>query len=125
MPQFFALIAGIIHVYIFLMESLLWGSPKTNKAFGVSAEMAEANRLFAFNQGYYNLFLAIAVFLGVGLSFTEFAIAANTLIVYSSLSMLGAALVLISSNRKMIRPALVQGFPPFLAVVFWLLKKII
>ena len=55
----FAGLAGAIHIYIFVMESLLWGRPMTNKSFAMSAEMAEHNRLFAFNQGFYNLFLAL------------------------------------------------------------------
>ena len=41
MAQIFVLIAGAIHIYIFLMESILWGKPKTNKVFGVSQEQAD------------------------------------------------------------------------------------
>ena len=44
-PQFFVAIAGVIHIYIFIMESVLWGTPKVNQAFGMSPEKAAANKL--------------------------------------------------------------------------------
>jgi putative membrane protein len=94
----------------------LWGKPKTNKVFGVTAEAAEQNRLFAFNQGFYNLFLALAALGGsaLGLDIT----AGKTLVAYALLSMLAAALVLIFSNRKLMRAALVQGLPPLIGLIF-------
>ena len=113
----FCALASLIHVYIFVMESLLWGTPKINKDFGVNKEEAEMNRLFAFNQGFYNLFLAIAGFVGIALMQTQSIEAGRALVLCSCLSMFGASLVLISSNRKLLRPAIIQGGPPLIALI--------
>lgn len=120
MSQIFIGLAGAIHVYIFMMESIHWGKPNTNRTFGISAEQAEQNRLFAFNQGYYNLFLALAAFIGIALVIGDQKVAGTTLMAYSSLSMLGAASVLLYSQRKLVRPALIQGLPPLIGLIFLL-----
>ena len=62
----FAGLAGLLHVYIFTMESLTWTSKRTRAAFGTTAEEAETTKLLAFNQGFYNLFLAIVTGVGIG-----------------------------------------------------------
>lgn len=118
--QIFAVLAGLIHVYIFFMESVLWGRPRTNRAFGVSKEVAEHNRLFAFNQGFYNLFLAIAALTGAALNAGAPTSTGTTLMGYAMASMLGAALVLLYSQSKLIVPALIQGLPPLLSLIFLL-----
>src|SRR5258708_34424915 len=61
----FAGLAALLHVYIFKMESLTWTSPRTRATFGTTAEEAETTKLLAFNQGFYNLFLAIASGIGI------------------------------------------------------------
>jgi putative membrane protein len=118
MAQIFVALAGAIHVYIFTMESLFWGRPRTNKVFGLSREQAEQNRLFAFNQGYYNLFLAIAAFAGIAFAALDHPAAGAALMAYALLSMLGVSLVLLYSNKKLIRPAIIQGLPPLLGLIF-------
>ena len=62
----FAALAGLLHVYIFTMESLTWTSKRTRAAFGTTPEEAETTKLLAFNQGFYNLFLAIVTGVGIG-----------------------------------------------------------
>lgn len=118
MAYMFILLASSIHFYVFAMESFLWGRPRTNRTFGMSAEQAEHNRLFAFNQGYYNLFLAIGSLAGVILSGLGHPEIGFTLMFYSGASMTVAALVLFCSQRKLVRAALVQGLPPLLGLIF-------
>ncbi len=119
----FASLAGLIHIYIFFMESILWGQPGTNRMFKVSPDQAEAGRVWAFNQGYYNLFLAIAVFIGIGAALlrgsSEFA---DTLLVYSCLSMIGASVVLLFSNPGALAAAVFQGGAPTIAVAAWVIE---
>ena len=55
-----ALLAGAVHVAIFCMESLWWTTPAVRARFRQSEEHAQVTRLLAFNQGFYNLFLARA-----------------------------------------------------------------
>lgn len=51
-------IVALIHVYILVLEMFLWTRPAGRRAFGLSAEFAEASRVLAANQGLYNGFLA-------------------------------------------------------------------
>jgi putative membrane protein len=55
----FAGLAAVLHVYIFVLESLQWTEPRTRATFGTTLESAEATKELAFNQGFYNLFLGI------------------------------------------------------------------
>jgi putative membrane protein len=111
----FAGLAALLHVYIWVLESLVW-STKGRRVFGVSAEQAAANRQFAYNQGFYNLFLAIGT--GVGVAFAagdcHWGI---PLIVFGTGSMLGAAIVLVTDDRTAARAAITQGTLPALALL--------
>jgi len=123
----FAFIAAALHVYIFTMESLTWTKPATWKRFGLASQAdAETTRPLAYNQGFYNLFLAIGAFIGVG----SVAFAAGnpvqsavgwTLVFSCCGSMLLAAVVLALSGKKYLRAAAAQGATPLLAVVLGLL----
>ena len=55
----FAALAALVHVYIWVLESLLWTAARTRAVFGTSEEEAETTKLLALNQGFYNLFLAV------------------------------------------------------------------
>lgn len=121
--QLFALLAGVLHVGIFCMESLYFMQPKVHKRFGAATTAdAEARRLFAFNQGFYNLFLAVGIFAGLALlDFGGNATVGQTLVLFSCASMAGAGLVLyFSARRLMLRAAVIQASFPLLAWVFWL-----
>lgn len=64
----FAFLAAALHVYIFTMESFTWTRPATWKRFGLASQAdAETTKPLAYNQGFYNLFLAIGAFIGAGL----------------------------------------------------------
>ena len=110
-------IAAAIHVYIFVMESLTWTSARTRATFGTSREEAEATKELAFNQGFYNLFLAVLVVLGIVLYATDRQDVGLTLVVAGAGSMVAAGLVLILSSPSKARAALVQLVPPLLGVV--------
>lgn len=124
MALFFTVLAGVIHVYIFVLESILWGSPKVNKIFNTSSELAQANRLFAFNQGFYNLFLAFTALIGVGFYLFADQKIGMTLIISANASILGAAIVLLSSIKKLVRAVFIQGLAPLLALLSILYKFI-
>ncbi|MDF2806363.1 MAG: epimerase [Cellulosimicrobium sp.] len=110
-------VAAAIHVYIFVMESLTWTSARTRATFGTSREEAEATQELAFNQGFYNLFLAVLVVLGIVLYATDRQDVGLTLVVAGAGSMVAAGLVLILSSPSKARAALVQLVPPLLGVV--------
>ncbi len=119
LAQLFALIAALLHVLFFLLESLLFAKPNVWSRFGVRSQAdAEVVRPMALNQGYYNLFLAIGVIIGVVLSHTDSQTAGIAVAVFGLACMLGASLVLIISNPRLARAALIQGAPPLLALIF-------
>lgn len=64
----FAIIAGLcvalLHVYILVLEMVLWTRPLGLKTFRNTLEKAQATRVLAANQGLYNGFLAAGLFWG-------------------------------------------------------------
>ncbi len=113
----FAALAALLHVYIFVMESLTWTSPRTRATFGTTPEEAETTKLLAFNQGFYNLFLAVVTAVGiVAICLGHNAVGA-ALIFAGAGSMLAAAAVLLASSPDKARAAITQGAFPLVAVV--------
>ena len=117
----FALLPALIHVYIFVLESLMWGKARTNKVFGVKESEAQIIKPFAFNQGFYNLFLALAVLFGLHLRTAEMtASAGSVLIIYGLASMIAAGLVLVLSTPRLWRAALIQILPAAAGIIQYL-----
>ncbi|AII08389.1 DUF1304 domain-containing protein [Rhodococcus opacus] len=112
-----AALASALHVYIFVLESVLWTTPRTRATFGTSAEEAGATKELAFNQGFYNLFLAIVTAVGIVAVIIGATAVGSALIFAGAGSMLLAALVLLLSSPDKARAAITQGTLPLLAVV--------
>ena len=55
----------LIHLYIVVLEMLLWKTPYGRKAFGMTPEFARESRVLAANQGLYNGFLAAGLIWGL------------------------------------------------------------
>ena len=115
----FAGLAALIHVYIFFLESVTWTKPGTWRRFGIaSQEDAETVRPMAYNQGFYNAFLAIGVFAGIILATSPATHQAGiALILFAALSMVLAATVLVMSSPKLARAAVLQGGLPLIGIV--------
>ena len=113
----FAGLAALLHFYIFVMESLTWTTPRTRAVFGTTAEEAQITKMLAFNQGFYNLFLAIIAAVGIS-AIAMGHMAVGAALVFAGMgSMLAAAAVLIASSRDMTRSAIIQGVFPLIAIV--------
>lgn len=54
-------VVAALHVAFFMLESVLWTTPKVRKIFGQTEEEAETTKVLALNQGAYNLGLAVAL----------------------------------------------------------------
>ena len=117
----FAALAAVLHVYIFTMESLTWTSKRTRATFGTTAEEAETTKLLAFNQGFYNLFLAIVSGIGIAAMFTGHRDVGAALVFAGVGSMAAAAVVLLISARDKARAAVTQGLFPVIAIVLLLI----
>ena len=113
----FAALASALHVYIFVLESFLWTAPRTRPAFGTSVKQAEATKEMAFNQGFYNLFLAVVTAVGIVAVLIDATAAGAALIFAGTGSMLLAAIVLLVTSPDKKRAAIVQGTTPLLALV--------
>jgi len=124
----FAALAALLHVYIFTMESLTWTSPRTRATFGTTAAEAETTKLLAFNQGFYNLFLAIVSGIGiaaVAMGHGAVSTAVGAALIFAGVgSMAAAAVVLLLSSPDKARAALTQGTFPLIAVVLLVLGLI-
>jgi putative membrane protein len=117
-------LAALLHVYIFVLESVRWEHPATRRTFGTTPEIAAITKPLAYNQGFYNLFLAIGLFAGIVLMPSR-EDAGVAVLVFGMGSMLAAATVLITSDRSKARAAVVQGLLPtvgLLCLLIWALS---
>lgn len=109
-------LAALLHVYIWVMESLTWTSPRTRATFGTSEQEAEATKELAFNQGFYNLFLSVVTLGGIAAYVLDETTVGATLVFTGGGSMVAAGLVLLLSSPDKARAALTQLTLPLLAV---------
>ena len=112
-----ASLAALMHVGFFVLESLLWTKPAGRKIFGTTEADAETIKFMAFNQGFYNLFLAIGTVAGVYFLATGRSEAGKALVGFGCACMVGAACILATGGVKFARGALMQGTPPLVALV--------
>lgn len=114
-----AALAAALHVYIFVLESVLWTTSRARSTFGTTAGEAEATKEMAYNQGFYNLFLALGAGLGLILYFVGNVPAGLTLVLFTTACMVLASIIIASTGKKYLVPALIQGVPPLLGLVFF------
>jgi putative membrane protein len=113
-------LAALVHVYIFWLEALAFDTAG-RRAFGVSAADVPVMRPWAFNQGFYNLFLAIGTAVGIAVSHPN-RDAGLALVLLGAGSMVAAALVLVTSDPTKARGAVVQGTFPAICLLLLALR---
>lgn len=114
-----AVVAALVHLWFFALASVLFERPTVFRRFGLhSAEDAAILRPMAFNQGFYNLFLAIGIAVGLVLvaSGTD-AVAGRALVLFACACMVGAGVVLVATNRRFLTAAAIQARPPLVALL--------
>jgi putative membrane protein len=113
-----AAIAALIHVYFFVMESLWFMRPAIYGRFGLAShDEAAVVKSWAYNQGFYNLFLAAGVVFGIALVGAGNVEAGRAVTLFACGSMVAAGIVLVLHNRRFLRAAAIQAVPPLLAVL--------
>ena len=113
-----AFVAALIHAWFFVLESLWFSRPAVWRRFGLGSEVdAQVVRSFAYNQGFYNLFLAVGVAIGLVLVVTGDAATGRALVLFACGSMIAAGIVLVTHNPAFLRAAATQIVPPLVAVV--------
>lgn len=112
-----ALAAGV-HAYIFVLESFRWEQPATRELFKIaSADEARTTKQMAFNQGFYNLLLAVETVVGIVLVASGLRAAGGALVIAGVGSMLAAAALLFATSTPHRRAAIQQGALPLLALI--------
>jgi putative membrane protein len=113
-----AVLAGLVHAWFFVLESLWFERPNVAARFGLrTAEEISAVRPMAYNQGFYNLFLAAGIAGGLLLIGTGSAVPGRPIVLFSCACMVGAGVVLVTSNRHFAAGAALQALPPLVAIV--------
>jgi putative membrane protein len=114
---FGAVLASALHVAFFVLESLRFRRPGVWRRFGIASQRdADLIAPMAFNQGFYNLFLAVGTLTGVVVLLQGDKVVGWALMLFGCGTMAGAAFVLAASNIALIRAALLQGVPPLLCI---------
>lgn len=106
---FFFGVAAIIHIGFFIMESFILQK---------KAEFSKDAKLWAFNQGFYNLFLAVGMIIGLYYVRQLEIRMAGMMVSFSGLSMIVAGLVLAFSSPKLRKWSLIQIVPPLIGFIF-------
>ena len=112
-----AALAAALHIVIFYMESIAWEGALARKTFGGTPDEAHPHAFYAFNQGFYNLFLAVETIVGIVLIAAGSRGIGAALVLAGTGSMLAAALVLLLASRAHRAAALKQGALPLIAVL--------
>ena len=117
-----ALLAAALHVLFFVLESVTFTQPRVAARFGLTTpEQIAAVRPMAFNQGFYNLFLAIGIAGGLALVAAGSVDAGRAIVLFACSCMIGAGVVLVLSSPRFARSAAIQAVPPLVAIVAALL----
>lgn len=114
----FAGLAAALHVLIAYMEMFAWEGPLARKAFGGTSEEARPFAFYAYNQGLYNGFLAIEVFVGILVTIFASHTVGGALIIAGVASMMCAALGLVLKDSTYASASAKQGTFPVLALIF-------
>jgi putative membrane protein len=122
----FALVAAAVHLLAFAWETLLFRRPGVHDGvFAIQTADVPPVRLWAFNVGFYNLFIACGLVGGVIVWMNGNEAVGRALVIYLCIFAFLAGIALFASDRlAMSRPrgkgvggALAQGVPPLIALV--------
>jgi putative membrane protein len=122
----FALVTAVMHLLAFAWETLLFQRPSVHEGvFAIPTADVQPARLWAFNVGFYNLFIACGLVVGVIVWMNGDATVGRALVIYLCLFAFLAGIALFASDRMALsRPrgkgvggALAQGVPPLVALV--------
>src|SRR5260221_13196335 len=113
-----AALAALIHTWFFVLESIWFMREWVWGRFGLASDSeARIVRSFAYNQGFYNLFLAVGVAVGLTLVASGDSVSGRAIVLFACGSMIAAGFVLVLHNPKFLRAATIPVVPPLVAVL--------
>jgi putative membrane protein len=113
--EIFVAIVALEHVYIMVLEMVLWTTPRGRAAFGTTEEQAEQSATLAKNQGLYNGFLAAGLVWGL---ITHETAAFQFKVFFLGCVVVAAIFGGLTVSKRIL---LVQGVPAVIALVLVLL----
>ncbi|MGH1549950.1 DUF1304 domain-containing protein [Leifsonia poae] len=117
-------VAAVVHLVFFAMESMLWSSPGVWRRFGLGSQRdADIVRPMAYNQGFYNLFLAGGAVVGLALYWTTLHEVGFALVFFCGVCMVLASLVLVTTGRRFWGAALLQGTLPLVGLILFVIAE--
>ncbi|WP_285114639.1 DUF1304 domain-containing protein [Leifsonia sp. fls2-241-R2A-40a] len=120
----FIVAAAVVHVVFFAMESVLWSAPGVWRRFGLTSQRdADVVRPMAYNQGFYNLFLAGGSVVGLLLYWTTLRQVGFGLIFFCGICMVLASLVLLTTGRRLWGAVLLQGGLPLVGLILFVIAE--
>jgi putative membrane protein len=120
--QFAALIAALMHVGFFYLESIAFARPTVWARFHIASQAdADVIRPMALNQGFYNLFLGLGIVAGLVLIATGAESAGTAIVLFACSCMVLAGVVLLAMDRRLLSAAAMQALPPLAAIVLTIL----
>lgn len=115
--QLSAMIAVLFHVAAFVLESVFFHRPNVQVFLLGRPEPAAGVRLWAFNQGFYNLFLAAGPVAGLVAYHAGHESVGRALVIYGCAFMAACGVVLFISDRRLLRSMIGQSGPPLIALI--------
>ncbi|CAF0896161.1 unnamed protein product [Adineta steineri] len=101
-------IIAVIHIYIFILESILWRK-RAAKSFKLSQAVVDASAGLAANQGFYNLLLAAGLIWGLA------ELNASTMLFFLAAVFTAGIFGVITSSPRIL---IVQVIPALLGFIF-------
>ena len=97
---------------------------KVYRIFGATSEaQAQVMQNFAYNQGFYNLFLAIGIIAGTLLTNRFKENVGDGIALFCAFSMIGAGLVLFFSTGKVLGTFIQAGIPLIAIIAYFFQSK--
>ncbi len=107
-------VVAAIHVYIVVLEMLLWDTTRGRRAFGMTEAFSRETKVLAANQGLYNGFLAAGLAWGIWLGEAGDPVKVFFLICVAIAGLYGAA----TASRRILFVQTVPALLALAAVIF-------
>ncbi len=109
--QVLAVLIAVVLTVVFVMEAILYRSPRLYPMFLTRPGDLDAVRMWTVNMGWYNLTTAAALVAGVVLVQTDHLAQGQALIVFTAAQHTFLAVVLVISQPKLWLNSLMEGVP--------------
>jgi putative membrane protein len=115
-------LTALLHVLFFKLESIDFMKPAVLRKFGLDATSGSYVKVWALNQGFYNLFLAIGLFYSLYLLNTGSVESGKAIASFILLTIASAGVVLFLSSPDKLAAAIVQSAPALIGFALLLIS---